>query len=72
MKSFISAVVATIALGLAAALVLGLAQRPAYQVYATQGTRVGDPGENLVGGRWSGNPGKDPIGDRHGNRDEKG
>ena len=35
MKSFVAAVVATIVFGLAAALVLGLAQRPAYQVYAT-------------------------------------
>ncbi len=72
MKSFVAAIVATIVFGLAAALVLGFAQRPAYQVYATQGARVGDPGENLVGGHWSGNPGKDPIRDRHGNRDEKG
>jgi len=69
-KAFLAAVAAVVVLGLAAALVLSLAQRPAYQVFATQATRVGDPGSNLVGGHWSGNPGKDPISDPHGNRQD--
>ena len=54
MKAFLTAVVATVVLGVAAYLVLGVIQRPAYEVYATAGTRVGDPGENLVGKNWSG------------------
>ncbi|MBB6181604.1 hypothetical protein HNQ75_003592 [Rhizobium flavum] len=29
---------------------------PAWQVYSTEGARVGDPGHNLVGENWSGNP----------------
>jgi hypothetical protein len=37
-------------------LVLSVAQRPAYQAYSTQSTRVGEPGHNLVGENWSGNP----------------
>ena len=28
--------------------------RPAWQVYSTVSTRVGDPGENLVGPGWTG------------------
>ena len=30
---------------------------PAWQVYRTDGARVGDPGYNLVGKNWSGEPG---------------
>ena len=72
MKAFFTAVAATVVLGLAAALVLNFAQRPAYQVFATEATRVGDPGSNLVGAHWTGNPGKDPIADAHGNRADNG
>ena len=32
-------------------------QRPAWQVYSTDSTRVGDPGHNLVGQNWTGEPG---------------
>ncbi|RLP24976.1 hypothetical protein [Mesorhizobium sp. YM1C-6-2] len=32
-------------------------QKPAWQVYSTDSTRVGDPGHNLVGQNWSGDPG---------------
>lgn len=31
-------------------------QKPAWQVYSTDSTRVGDPGHNLVGQNWSGDP----------------
>jgi hypothetical protein len=31
-------------------------QRPAWQVYSSDSTRVGDPGHNLVGQNWSGEP----------------
>ncbi|PLT87475.1 hypothetical protein FB009_12721 [Sinorhizobium medicae] len=30
---------------------------PAWEVYSTDGARVGDPGHNLVGKNWSGEPG---------------
>ena len=68
MKAFIASVAAVIILGVAAALVLALAQRPAYTVYSTTSTRVGEPGDNLVGGNWTGNPGKDPVREPHGNK----
>jgi hypothetical protein len=32
-------------------------QRPAWQVYSSDSTRVGDPGHNLVGQNWTGEPG---------------
>lgn len=68
MKAFIASVAALVVLGGLAAVVLSFSQRPAYQAYSTIGTRVGDPGENLVGGNWTGNPGKDPIREQHGNK----
>ena len=45
-----------IVIGVAAAFVLNAAQRPAYEAYSTSSTRVGEPGHNLVGQGWSGNP----------------
>ena len=65
MKAFVTAVVAAIVLAMTAALVLTFVQRPAYQAFTTSGVRLSDPGENRVGGRWTGNPGKDPIGGQH-------
>ena len=35
-------------------LVLGTRQRTAYESFATESVRVGDPGHNLVGPDWSG------------------
>lgn len=67
MKAFIAAVAALVVLGGLAAVVLSFSQRPAYQAYATTGARVGDPGENLVGGSWTGNPGRDPARGHDGN-----
>jgi hypothetical protein len=32
-------------------------KQPAWQVYSTVSTRVSDPGHNLVGPDWSGDPG---------------
>ena len=36
-------------------------ERPAWQVYSTSSTRVGDPGFNLVGKNWTGEPTKSDI-----------
>ena len=60
MKTIVIAAVASILLGITAAFVLSSVQRPAYEVFATQGARVSDPGGNLVGGHWTGNPANDP------------
>ena len=56
MKVILASVLIAIAIGVAAAFILNTTQRPAYQVYATQSVRVGDPGHNLVGENWSGQP----------------
>jgi hypothetical protein len=31
--------------------------RPAWQIYSSSSARVGDPGQNLVGSNWTGEPG---------------
>jgi len=56
MKAFLISVVAAIVLGGVAALLLSGAQQRAYDAYATSGARVSDPGHNLVGPDWSGEP----------------
>ena len=56
MKVILASVLIAIAIGVAAAFVLNTTQKPAYEVYATQSVRVGDPGHNLVGENWSGQP----------------
>ena len=56
MKTIALAIIATLILGFVAATVLGESQTFAYQAYATSGARVSDPGHNLVGPRWTGDP----------------
>ena len=56
MKPFLLGVAATIVLGIAAAFLLDGIQQRAYEAYATSGARVSDPGHNLVGPTWSGEP----------------
>jgi hypothetical protein len=55
-KIVLASIVAAIVLAVGAVFILDVSQRPAYDVYASpSGTRVGDPGHNLVGQNWSGN-----------------
>lgn len=64
MRSIILAIVSAIVLAGAAAGILDQSyQKPAYQAFATEGARVGDPGGNLVGKDWS--VGKDASGTKH-------
>jgi uncharacterized protein involved in exopolysaccharide biosynthesis len=56
MKVILASVVLAVVLGVAAALVLNSTQKPAYEAYSTSGASVRDPGHNLVGENWSGNP----------------
>lgn len=56
MKPFIAAVLAAIALGFGASLVLSGSQQLAYQAYSTSGVRLSHPGTNLVGHEWTGRP----------------
>ena len=50
-------IAAAIVIAIGASVVLDAEQEPAWQVYSTQSTRVGEPGDNLVGPSWSGEPG---------------
>jgi hypothetical protein len=56
MRPFLLSIIAAVVLGLAAAALLSGAQQRAYEAYATSATRVSDPGYNLVGPKWSGEP----------------
>lgn len=56
MNAFIAAVIAAVALGLAAMFVLTNNQELVYQEFATSGARVSEPGHNLVGKAWNGDP----------------
>jgi hypothetical protein len=56
MKMILGGMVVAIVLGIGAAMILNSTQRPAYEVYSTSGVRIGDPGHNLVGEEWTGNP----------------
>ncbi len=61
MKAFLAAVIAAILLGVGAMLALTSNQKFAYQAFATSGARVSEPGANLVGPRWNGNPAPDEF-----------
>jgi hypothetical protein len=56
MKAFLLSVAVAIVLGAAAAAILDATQQRAYEAYATSAARVSDPGHNLVGREWSGEP----------------
>lgn len=56
MKAFLAAVIAAVGLGLLAMFGLSGAQEFAYQKFATPGARVSEPGSNLVGHHWTGDP----------------
>jgi hypothetical protein len=56
MKVILASVLMAVVIAVAAALILNQTQRPAYEVYQGAGADVRDPGHNLVGENWSGNP----------------
>jgi hypothetical protein len=56
MKVILASALAALVLGVGAAFILNTIQEPAYEAYSTTGARVGEPGANLVGPTWSGNP----------------
>lgn len=56
MRVFFSGLVAAIVLGVVAGVILRASQDPVYEAYSSSSVRVGDPGANLVGRGWSGNP----------------
>jgi hypothetical protein len=56
MGAIMSGIVAAIAFGVVAAIILSAVQEPAYEAYSTSSARISDPGSNLVGKAWTGNP----------------
>ncbi len=56
MKVIFASVLIAIVIGIVAGFVLNSAQKPAYEVYATSATRLDNPGSNLVGNNWTGDP----------------
>jgi hypothetical protein len=56
MRVIMSGIAAAFVLGVIAAVVLSAVQKPAYDLYSTSSTRLGDPGSNLVGEAWTGEP----------------
>ncbi len=58
MKVILASILVAVVLAVGASFVLTATQKPAYQVYSTSGTRVGDPGHNLVGSDYSAKPDK--------------
>ncbi len=55
-------VAVAIALGAGVFFLNAPQQQPAWQAYSTEGARVGDPGHNLVGPNWSGEPDPSAVG----------
>ena len=56
MGAIMSGIVAAIAFAVFAAFTLSAVQEPVYKKYSSTSTRLGDPGYNLVGETWSGDP----------------
>jgi hypothetical protein len=56
MKAFALAIAGLVIIAAGAAAVLNSEQTLAYRAFATSGARVSDPGYNLVGKTWSGDP----------------
>jgi hypothetical protein len=56
MNIVLAGIAAAVVLGVVSAYALRVGQEPAYEAYSTSSARVGDPGYNLVGKSWSGEP----------------
>lgn len=54
MGMVLTGIVVAFAIAIGAGYYLSAQQEPAWQVFSTDSTRVGDPGENLVGQDWTG------------------
>ncbi|MBS3650011.1 hypothetical protein KEU06_15465 [Pseudaminobacter sp. 19-2017] len=56
MRMILTGIVVAIVIAVGAGYVLQAQQEPSWQVFSTESTRVGDPGHNLVGQNWTGEP----------------
>lgn len=56
MRTLISGIAAAAVLGTIAGFVFFSVNEPAHTVYSASSVRIEEPGSNLVGPNWSGNP----------------
>lgn len=56
MGMILTGIVVAIAIAIGAGYFMDSEQEPSWQAYSSQSTRVGDPGHNLVGAAWTGEP----------------
>jgi hypothetical protein len=56
MRMIVSGIIVALVFAGLAGIGYSAAQRPVYQAQPMPSVRVGDPGSNLVGQNWSGNP----------------
>lgn len=61
MGIILTGIVVAIAIAAGAGYFMSAEQRPSWEVYSTPSTRVGDPGQNLVGKAWTGEPGSGAV-----------
>lgn len=54
MGMILTGIVVAVAIAIGTGYLMQVEQRPSWEVYSTQSTRVGDPGHNLVGAAWTG------------------
>lgn len=54
MGMILTGIVVAFAIAIGAGYYLSAQQEPAWQVFSTDSTRVGNPGQNLVGQDWTG------------------
>jgi hypothetical protein len=52
----LTGIAVAIAIAIGAGYFMRAEQQPAWQAYSTESLRVGDPGSNLVGPNWTGQP----------------
>ena len=50
----LTGIAVAVAIAIGAGYFMRAEQQPAWSVYSTDSTRVGDPGSNLVGPNWTG------------------
>ncbi|WP_041544761.1 MULTISPECIES: hypothetical protein [Chelativorans] len=57
MRMILMGIVLAAVIAVGAGYALQARQEPSWQVFSSDSTRVGDPGHNLVGPNWTGEPG---------------
>lgn len=62
MRMILAGIVVAVVIAIGAGYIMQAQQEPSWQVFSTDSTRVGDPGHNLVGQNWTGEPGDSSTG----------